>query len=529
MTLFSESGMARHIAAGTEGLIAYNDSMGFMIYDPGTGTFTAEYALTVLQILFAEYERLLLGYIDLVKDTIDKDTAWKFYKKFLSAAVKANVEKLLKYDAHVFREPKEFDADDSVINCCGIVVSTDGTKREATPEDLFTMSAAVMPDPGEPAEFLKFMNWATCGDAELMAWIMTAFGVASFGHPTDRIINPHGGGGNGKGTLLRALGKIMDGYATTLPRSLVIKEPGTNSRFDKETLPGKRVAILFDLLADKGKLNLDELKSIAGNGDLVHIEPKGKKGYKAQLKCKIFIASNDKIPITSYGESEKRRFYLVPFNAHITDKDETLEDRFVPEYGKILNLFLEYAANYYANGHKMPPCKAIDAATEEYFDSQDLIGRFINDECTLDPLAIVRKTELYEKFTSYCQDEHGIKKHGSPKTFVDTLEKRGITEGVRRINGKNTRVFIGIITGTATLLQRNANFELTPIETSRVESNSNLENSCSSVADGTKIHPPEGDNSGAFGLSAEAVPGNGESYDSPGQRALWEDPGADLY
>jgi putative DNA primase/helicase len=404
-------------------------------------------------------------------------------------------------------------------------VSTDGAKREATPGDLFTMSAAVRPEPGEPVEFLKFLDWMTCGITALRDWILTALGIALFGHVTCKIINFYGHGSNGKGTLLRTLYSVAGGYSTTIPRSLVIKEPGTGSRFDKANLPGKRVAILFDLKADRGKLNLDELKSIAGDGDVVPIEKKNKDSYNERLKCKIFIASNEKIPIDSHGDSEKKRFCLIPFNAHITNKDPELEDRFVPEYGKILNLFLTYATKYYANGRKMLPCKEIDAATADYFDSQDLIGRFISDECTLDPAAIVRKTEIYEKFASYCQGEHGIKNPINSKKFADALEKREIIEGVRRVNGKNTRVFIGIITGTATLLQRNANSDLLSIETSRVESNSNLENSCSSVADGAKIQPSNGDNSGADG----EVPGTAASYSNPEQRALWNNPEAILY
>jgi phage/plasmid-associated DNA primase len=99
---------------------------------------------------------------------------------------------------------------------------------------------------------------------------------------------------------------------------------------------------------------------------------------------------------------------------------------------------------YYANGRKMPPCKAIEAATGKYFDDQDIIGLFISDLCTLDKAARIPKTEIYGKFEGYCRDEHGIKRPMRPKTFMEALEKRGIYESRQHYNGKTTRVFMGV-------------------------------------------------------------------------------------
>ncbi|GHV89698.1 hypothetical protein AGMMS50268_02010 [Spirochaetia bacterium] len=275
---------------------------------------------------------------------------------------------------------------------------------------------------------------------------MTACGAALFGHVTDRIVNFYGTGKNGKGTLLRTLFFILGTYAAALPRGVVLKEPGQGSRFDLGGLPGKRAAICFDLKPDRAWLNLDVLKSIAGNGDPIFVEKKGKDGYSEVLKCKIFLASNDKIPIDSFGESEKRRFCLVPFNAHAEAVDEMLEARFIPEYEKILNLFIEYAVKYYANGRKMPPCKAIDTATADYFDSQDIIGQFLKDSEAFTKADYEPKTAFYTKFEEYCGFQQGIRRPMKAKTFTNELEKRGIFETVKKIDGKATRVFLRKVT-----------------------------------------------------------------------------------
>ncbi|GHV02275.1 hypothetical protein FACS189485_02260 [Spirochaetia bacterium] len=495
LNLFSHSGLSKWIAGGTAGLLVHTASHEWLIYNSDTGAFQGDHAEAALYQLLCAYEQLLLGLISRINPA-DQNDAFREYRKFCDLPCKKSVIESLTHEPGIAILPADLDTDDTLINCAGIAVSTDGARRTGRPDDLFTMSTVAKPEDGEPAEFMKFMRWVTCEDGELLAWLLTACGVALFGHPTDRIINFYGGGSNGKGTLLRTLANVIGKYATTLPRSLVIKENGGQSRFDKEGLPGRRVAILYDLKADKGRLNLDELKSIAGNGDFVHVEPKGKKGYDCQLKCKLFLSSNDKIPIDSFGESEKRRFRLVPFNAHIDDKDEGIEARFIPEYGKILNLFIEYAVKYYANGRKMPPCKAIDMATADYFDSQDIIGQFLKDSEAFTKADYEPKTAFYTKFEEYCEFQQGIRRPMKAKSFTNELEKRRIFETVKKIDGKATRVFLRKVTR----LQENLNFQLLSHERNLKETNMKFENSCNRVTETTKTGP----------------------YDSEEQRALWE-------
>jgi putative DNA primase/helicase len=515
MALFSHSGISRWIAAGLGKLLIWTDPVGWRIYDEVAGAYIQDFAEAVLNRVLREYQGALLNVIPCVKNQADQQAAFRFYQKFLDYPCLRAVGDLLRYEPGVYHLPSDFDTNDNIINCGGVAVSVTGEQRPAGPEDRFTVSAAARPESGSPTEFLRFLKWASCDDAELEKWLLTACGIAIFGHPTDRIINLYGHGSNGKGTLLRTLFKVLGDYAVTLPRSLVIKEPGGGSRFDKELLPGKRAAILFDLKADKGKLNLDELKSIAGNGDLVYVEPKGKKGFSARLKCKIFIASNDKICIDAFGESEKRRFYLVPFNAHVEVKDETIEDRFVPEYGKILNLFIEYAVKYFQNGRKMPPCMAIDRATADYFDSQDLVGQFISDNCVIDKMAMVSKTEIYDKFALWCEDEHGIKQPMKSKSFSGALEKRGIYESRQRFQGKITRVFMGIKIDLLTVLTKNPEFRVSPLENPSREDRVEIQESLSTASTKPEKTGPPGSDPGPFS--------------SPEQRKLWENPETVLY
>ncbi|GHT60278.1 hypothetical protein FACS1894109_17750 [Spirochaetia bacterium] len=469
LDLYSDSGISRWIAAGTGGLLRHTSSHGWLVYNGITGAFQTDHAVAVLYQVMREYE-VLLGEQIVYVAVMDQDKAYREYRLFRNQPRKKSVIEAMTHEPEITMLPAEFDADDGVINCAGIAVSTDGSSRPSTPADLFTMSAAAKPESGEPVEFMKFMRWATCNDQELLDWNLTACGAALFGHPADLITNDFGNGSNGKGTKSRTLQGTAGTYATALPRSLVIKERGVQSRFDKAGLPGKRVAILYDLKPDHGKLNLDELKSIAGDGDVVRIEKKGMDAYDCKLKCKIFIASNDKIPIDSFGKSEKKRFRLVPFNATFETKDPELEARFIPEYGKILNLFIEYAVKYYANGRKMPPCKAIDVATEEYFDGQDYIKQFLDDTEAFTKTEYEPKAEFFARFQLWCENQQGVRRTMKAKDFTNELEKRGIIETVKKIDGKAKRIFLRKLQGYI----KNPNLDLTPSREVSIGANQNL-------------------------------------------------------
>jgi P4 family phage/plasmid primase-like protien len=511
MELFSEAGLAEFIAAGTGGRLLWCEPSGWLVYDEAAGMFITDHAEDVIFELVKTYRKKLLKLISSV-DPDDQWRAFRFYKLLLAASTIRAVISLLKHESGIAALAVDFNRDRDLVNCAGIAVSADGTTRPAAAADRFTMSTAAKPGPGRPENFMTFIEWAACGDAELRDWILTAFGVAIFGHPTDRIINFYGGGRNGKGAALRTLFRVMKSYAAVLPRTLAIREPYTSSRFDLEGLVGKRMAALFDLkLESKSKLNLDELKTLTGNGDPQSVEPKGKKRFDAVVCCKIFIASNEKIPIDSFGDSEKERFFLVPFNNHVEAKDETLEERFVPEYGKILNLLIEYAVKYFKNGRKMPGCKAIDQATAHYFNSQDLIGQFIGDVCETGEGKFTPKRELYEKFVKWCAEEQAITKPMRPKTFFEDLEKRGFHEVVRKVEGKANRCFVGLVTK----LQKNLNSTLLSREENTKSSNMKNENSCNFV---TK--PSENTGSGEPAASL---------YSGFDQREIWENKDAVLY
>jgi P4 family phage/plasmid primase-like protien len=508
--ILTEKNFTEHIARASGCLIKHSGAIGWLAYDKKKGIYiTGDRAEKIVNLYIGEMAKTLAASAMDIRESSRRESIVKFAIKILTARGTAHIISLLKNEIEIAALPEEFDADPNIVNCCGLVVSADASTREAVPADMFTKTTVCRPEPGTPEKFLAFIDWATCSDGELKEWIMTALSISLFGHVSDKLINFYGQGGNGKGTTCRVIYHILKDYAVSLPRNLVVKSNYGTGRFDKANLPGKRGAFCFDLkLEPDERLNLDDLKSICGNGDVISIEKKHLDSFDAVLHCKIFIASNEKIPISATGESERRRFHLVPFDGRIKEKDETLEDSFVPEYPRILNLLFEYASRYYANGRKMPSCKAIDLATGHFFDSQDLVGLFVQDRCTIADGYVTPKTELFMAYANYLEAEQGIKKPGETRIFSESLEKRGIFESVKKIEGKARRVFVGITLGEVTRLQKDPNFHITSSGKTNIETNMNSRLFCNPVTG-------EGENM--------------KRYSSPEQKKLWEDPEAVLY
>jgi putative DNA primase/helicase len=72
-------------------------------------------------------------------------------------------------------------------------------------------------------------------------------------------------------------------------------------------------------------------------------------------------------------------------------------------------------------GLKPPPC--VLAATEEYFESQDAIKRWIEEECIQSERATVTTAELYQSWKIWAEKQGEYV--GSVKKFAEDIINRG--------------------------------------------------------------------------------------------------------
>ena len=92
--------------------------------------------------------------------------------KLQKAAAVPGVETLCRASRIFARVSDDFDADPWLLGTPGGTVDLErGMLRAADPADLITRSTMIIPARGEPHRFLKFLDEATGGDADMVSYL----------------------------------------------------------------------------------------------------------------------------------------------------------------------------------------------------------------------------------------------------------------------------------------------------------------------------------------------------------------------
>lgn len=134
----------------------------------------------------------------------------------------------------------------------------------------------------------------------------------------------------------------------------------------------------------------------------------------------------------------KRRLHMVPFTVTIpaAKRDKRLPDRLLAERDGILAWALRGCLEWQKHGLRPPP--AVMAATEDYFEAEDALGRWLEECCETGPAYWAGSTELFNSWKGWA--EANGEYAGSMKRLSETLSARGFE---KNSNGK-ARGFRGI-------------------------------------------------------------------------------------
>jgi putative DNA primase/helicase len=318
----------------------------------------------------------------------------------------------------------EFDNDPLLLNCQGVAVNlATGASRPATRDDRFLKTAGFRPEKMKTPVFDNFMKWATLDRADLAAWIMRLFGYCLTGLTTFEIFaNFHGGGRNGKGTVIHLMQRIMGDYQKELPLSAIVLEQRENRRpFDLADLPGRRMATISDVPKNT-RYNIENIKKLTGN-DLLRAEQKYQASYQFNNTAKLIVCSNNEIRLPSTGPDMRDRLRLVPFDNYIKpeNQDHNLLENLLREAPGILYRLIQEAV-ICVRGDEFPKCGIIDQTTENYFDAQDTIKMFCADRIEDDPTGQVQAGALFATYETWCKNNGYSSK--SNKIFGEEFIKK---------------------------------------------------------------------------------------------------------
>ena len=326
--------------------------------------------------------------------------------------------------------PEAFDRDAFALNCLnGVVDLRTATIRPHQREDYLTKlcPTAFKPDAPAPA-FRRFLDAIFAGNRNVVGFERRFAGYSLTGDVREQIIAIyHGGGSNGKSTLLNAMG--LD-YAMNAPRGFLMAQRNDRHLTEQFDLRGKRFVSAAET-GDGKRLDEELVKTLTG-GESIRARKLYADHEEFPPTHKLCISTNHRPRIRGTDHAVWRRVVLVPFAVKFWNpskgesgpaelmQDKTLKATLEEEAEGILSWMIHGAAEWFHSGLEIPA--EVVAATESYRENEDVMGRFVADCCETAEGKTPFK-EIYEALEGWSKDAG--ENAPSRKAAAEWLENHG--------------------------------------------------------------------------------------------------------
>ncbi len=306
------------------------------------------------------------------------------------------------------------------------------------PADLNTKIVMIDYDPESTSSMWDtFLKRIFEGKTDLIAFVQRALGYSITGDQGEQaFFFCHGGGSNGKSTLLGAVQDVVGPYAHEVePQAFMVGRSQSGG-------PNESIANLQKIrfapsteLDDGQRLSTALIKRMTG-GERLHCERKYEHGYDFLPEYKLWLSGNHEPMITDTTNSIWRRLYKIPFLANIPKTEIIKNYRKVlsHEHGQAILAWLVKGCLEWQKVGLAPP-KDVIAATQAYRDSQDVLFEFLAESCVIQTGATVYMADVYKAYRAWCEEND--EKHPLGKmTFNSRLQEKGFTKGAGNANKK---------------------------------------------------------------------------------------------
>jgi putative DNA primase/helicase len=298
-------------------------------------------------------------------------------------------------------EPDDFDQDHWLLNAGnGAIDLRSGLLCEPRPEDMLRLSTSVSCDPAATCpRWLKFLDEVFTPHPDLLPFIHRAVGYSLTGEMREHcMFILHGGGANGKSTLLAVLQALLGEYAGTCAHSTLVARDHGEARNDLAQLRGKRLAVAQET---KEGASLDEevIKGLT-SGDRVQVRSLYQEYFQMDPRFKIWLATNHLPKIEGADDGIWRRIRLIPFDVSFLGReDKGLLPTLLSELPGILNWALAGCMDWQREG--LGTAQSIKDATAGYRVESDEVLLFATERCILDRRFSVRANALYASYKAW--------------------------------------------------------------------------------------------------------------------------------
>ena len=362
----------------------------------------------------------------------------KVAAKLAASSTVSGVERLAKVDRRHAATTEEWDADPWLLNTPGGLIDLK-TGRECphNPSDRMTKITTATPR-GECPTWIRFLDEVTGGDKELQAYLQRTVGYALTGSTREHaLFFLYGTGANGKSVFLNTIAAILGDYATNAPMDTFMETRADRHPTDMASLRGAR--FVSSIETEQGRRWAEsKLKSLTG-GDKISARFMRQDFFEFPPQFKLFVAGNHKPAIRNIDEAMRRRLHLIPFTVTILPerRDKHLQQKLLAERDGILAWALKGCLEWQRLGRLDPP-QVVREATDEYFEAEDALGRWLDERCVRAANARSLTAELFNDWKQWCEAAGEFM--GSQRRFSDLLTTRGLEKwrnpmGVRGFQG----------------------------------------------------------------------------------------------
>lgn len=277
-----------------------------------------------------------------------------------------------------------------------------GALRAHDRASLLTRLAPVRYDDAAQAPtWRNFLKEVFDGDDELVGFVKRFAGYSLTGSVGEQIlIFAHGSGSNGKSTLLGTLRRLAGDYAMQLDTRMLTASAHEEHPTGIADLRGRRLVTTIETGQNKS-LNEGLLKQLTG-GDPIRARRMRADYFEFEPTHKLWIAGNHLPRVSGTDHGLWRRIALVPFEVRFAVNDE-LPVRLATETPGILRWAVEGCLEWQRDGLQVPA--RVRAATEQYRNREDHVGRFLDECCVVDPAVMATAKDLREVYEAWCNEQ----------------------------------------------------------------------------------------------------------------------------
>jgi putative DNA primase/helicase len=327
--------------------------------------------------------------------------------------------------------PEAFDRDPWLFNVQnGTIDLRTAELRPHRREDLLMKLSPVAYDAAaECPQWEQFLGEIYAEDQDLIAFDQKATGYTLTGDTRERVLLIcHGSGTNGKSTMLSLMRELMgEGeYALRTNLKAFTESTAHHQPASIEYYIAKLQHVRFAYAAEGeegARLAEALIKDVTGGVDFITGRHPYGQPFSFRPRFKLWLGTNHEPVIRGTDPAIWRRTRKIPFTVSFEGReDPQLFDKLRQELPGILRWAVKGCLRWQQEG--LQPPQAVQDATAAYRRAMDVVGRFLEECCTLATHAKVESTMLYKAYVKWCEDNGETAL--SQRKLAERLLERGL-------------------------------------------------------------------------------------------------------